>query len=637
MAHLCRRFFPTILEQPGLMYYILSSSFAKSKSLYGDITNEHKEYLFKEYLYHFFDSKAEKEEQVGKSVRELLDAAGYELFECKSNEDVQRFRKYYAEGEELCTFKNPHRIDNYHIFFIVKKDVDKLKRENFTKPNREDEYSTSVLDLQFDRGNNQRVSIKSRYNHTVRNPDATYENNLNNIASGLTAAFENEYGFNIGKASVLGFRLEDYEESRDGKFYKYNYEINNIHYCVDNIILNNGQVVDTYKDKSRYTFMDYFILDEKEKKIIIYDDRIDDSFVNDLKNIVSIQITKKDTYKEVRLTLENNKEVIIKLDKRGRIIGYINENLKKCGSNFLSYNTTLQEVYLPELEECEFGFLNANKCMKELFLPKLRKCKSSFMGKNDSLLKLYLPELEECDDNFLIHNQNIQILNLPKLKKCGDGFLRYNISLTKVLLPLLEECGNGFLYASYCKELSLPKLKKCKNEFLGCNESLSKLDLPSLEECGSDFLNMNKCITELNLPKLEKCKDYFMTNNNCINAIYMPRLKKCGEAFLSDNDSLIKLDLPELEECGDMFFKLNKSVKELNLPKLRITGREFFHTIIDGSLLINYFTKEKIGFTYANVPLLEDTGLYKSIMKNVDKTIKKMAYVDDETERLVKE
>ena len=117
MSHLCRSLFRTILETPGALYHIISIHFEKSKDLYYDITNEHKEYVFKEYIYHFYDTNKEVEQVSTKSVRELLDEAGYELFECKTNKDVQSFRKYYAEGEELCTFKDPYRIENHYIFF----------------------------------------------------------------------------------------------------------------------------------------------------------------------------------------------------------------------------------------------------------------------------------------------------------------------------------------------------------------------------------------------------------------------------------------------------------------------------------------------------------------------------------------
>ena len=227
MSHMCRELFSTILEKPGLLFHIISSHFAKSKKLCEDIVNENKKYEFKNYIYYLYDEmmnlKQNKENH--KSVRELLREKGYTLYECKTNKDIQRFRKYYANGEELCTFRDPNRINNHYIFFIVKDNADTLDRRLFTSPKREDEYSISVLDLQFDKGNKQRVSIKSRYNHTVSNPDATYSNNLENIAEGLTEAFEREYNFNIGNEYKVNFELDHYIKAKDNKYYKYNYEI----------------------------------------------------------------------------------------------------------------------------------------------------------------------------------------------------------------------------------------------------------------------------------------------------------------------------------------------------------------------------------------------------------------------------
>lgn len=87
----------------------------------------------------------------------------------------------------LCTFKGD-RLAEKHIFFIVKKDLNNIKRSN--NPKREDDYGTSVLCIQFDRGDYNYVTIISRYNHTVKNPNATYNNILEKINPGLTHSFE---------------------------------------------------------------------------------------------------------------------------------------------------------------------------------------------------------------------------------------------------------------------------------------------------------------------------------------------------------------------------------------------------------------------------------------------------------------
>ena len=373
MSHLCRDLFPTILEKKGLLYHIIETHFARSKQLCEDIMSERKESSFKTYIYSIYDeiNNTNSKTNFYKSVRELLSEKGYTLYECKNNEDIQKFKKYYRKDEELCTFRDPYRINSYHIFFIVKDNADELKREDFKDPKREDEYSVSVLDLQFDKGKRQRVSIKSRYNHTVTNPDATYSNNLENIAEGLTEAFEKEYGFNIGNEYKDNFELENYVLASDNKFYKYNYEINNVHYCPNNIIIDNGRIIDTYKDQGRYILIDYFIIDRKEKKITLYDKRIEDSFVDGLTSITEIEVTKEEGCKKIVIH-QGEKTSTIRTDNSGRIISYENKNLTLCEDYFLYYNKSLQELNLPNLQSCGFGFLFSNESLKELSLPNLQ-------------------------------------------------------------------------------------------------------------------------------------------------------------------------------------------------------------------------------------------------------------------------
>jgi len=469
MAHMCRELFPTILEQKGLLYHIILAHFPKSKQLYEDIIKENKMYDFKNYIYFLYDEMMGKNgrEENYKSVSELLKEKGYTLYECKTNEDIQRFRKYYANGEELCTFRDPNRINNHYIFFIIKEGADTLNRKLFTSPKREDEYSVSLLDLQFDKGKKQRVSIKSRYNHTVSNPDATYSNNLENIAEGLTAAFEKEYGFRIGNEYKVNFELRNYVLARDDKYYKYNYEINNIHYCLDNIIIDDGEVIDKYTDKSRYTFMDYFILDTKEKKIILYDQRIEDSFVDGLTNITNIEIINEDGHKKITLKLKNEKEATIILDSSGRMISYENQYLQGCGDRFLYYNKTLQKINLSNL----------------------LRCGDSFIAQNENLRELSLPKLKKCGVCFLFNNRSLQVVNLPKLQKCGWGFLHCNDILQALNLPKLQECGPDFLMQNeVLQTLNLPSLQKCGPYFLSSNRKLQEINLPNLEQHGSRFI-----------------------------------------------------------------------------------------------------------------------------------------------------
>ena len=83
MMHLCRELFPTILEQEGLLYKILSARFAPTRALYDDIINAHMEEDFKSLIFESINIKT-KETVTGKTPFELLKEAGYTLYECET-------------------------------------------------------------------------------------------------------------------------------------------------------------------------------------------------------------------------------------------------------------------------------------------------------------------------------------------------------------------------------------------------------------------------------------------------------------------------------------------------------------------------------------------------------------------------
>lgn len=85
-------------------------------------------------------------------------------------------------------------MDKCHVFFAIKTNVDSIQRKHFLNPERQDEYGTSVISIQFTKDESCTLSIKNRYNHRVINCDATFSNNLDNIIPGLTRSFEKYYG-----------------------------------------------------------------------------------------------------------------------------------------------------------------------------------------------------------------------------------------------------------------------------------------------------------------------------------------------------------------------------------------------------------------------------------------------------------
>ena len=236
-SHLCRDNFSKILNESGVLLTILQKYFAPTKSLHQDIIDNDLVIEFKNFIYHEYDKireeKLEEQEEIFESPYEILDKAGYELFECKSESEIQSFKKWYKDDEVICTIYNGGRLNRCFVFFAVKKNANDIKREDFTSPKREDLYSTSVLSIQFPRQGVCVPEIISRYNHTVIYPNATYGCNLNRIAPNLEESFKKlleSRGLELNKNNKRIFYIPKYTVGPDGRYYRFNMEMNGIYY-----------------------------------------------------------------------------------------------------------------------------------------------------------------------------------------------------------------------------------------------------------------------------------------------------------------------------------------------------------------------------------------------------------------------
>ena len=468
MMHLCRELFPTILENKGLLFSTLYSKFHPYKYIVEDLKKSNyrgNKEIFKDIILMAIESKNNKKSlpKTDKTVKALLDEAGYILYECHSEEDIQQFKKYYAPGEELCTF-NGGRLNTHHVFFAVKKNIDKIKRENFTNPNRQDEYGTSIISIQFSRGDSNSLSIKNRYNHRVSNPDATFSNNLENIIEGLTYAFEKEYNLHIIQNQFLEYDLPDYVLADDGKYYRFNFENDNIYYCPDNIIIDNSKVIQY--DKSRYILFDEYILDmkvpdnkEKNLKVSLYRESKDRTRLDKIHtNIKTLEIINNKEYQTKELHI--NGDTIITLNKRNSIIGYSNKSV------------------------------------------------------------------EVLDDYFTIASNNeLEWIDLPNVKKIGDYCLGNNSDLKLLDLSNVEIIGEAFFVWSKLNCLYLPKCREV-GDYFAANCAIAEIDLPEAEIVGDEFLEFTRCIKKLNLPKCIKKGKYFLRAANNNIEIYAPLLEE---------------------------------------------------------------------------------------------------------------
>ncbi|MBE6149522.1 MAG: hypothetical protein E7170_02225 [Firmicutes bacterium] len=523
MMHLCRELFPTILETEGALSKILLDKFEPSRYLYENIKEYKTDLEFKDYIYSLYDSKYRYElMQTEDTCEELIAKAGYDLYQCFTEDDIQSFKKYYANGEELCTF-NGGRLDRCIVFFAVKKNVDEIKREDFKNPQRQDLYGTSVISIQFTRDKSHTLSIKNRYNHKVASPDATFSNNLDEIIPGLTYAFEKEYEMEQTKTDIARFELPGHVLADDGKYYPYNFEYNNIYYCPNNIIIDNFEV--KRFDQEKYLIIEQFVLDLKTGEIKAYDETEKDCFPNTITNCDKVQVIKEGNTKKIIMSSIGFEDTILKINERGRILEVINPNIINIGDEFLKYSIKLKKIEMKNVKTIgnEFAslvetldvitmssleivgdyFCRYAKCKEFLDLKKLKRVGHYCLTHCENL-KINLPDLEEVGDGFFeFCVANKEELCLPKLKKAGHNLFRGLITAKKIEMPNLEEVGNDF-DIMYCEKIDLRKLKRAGDGFLRNYSSVGLRNIPKLDSLkyyGEDSFFMDNSLKELMLSK----------------------------------------------------------------------------------------------------------------------------------------
>ena len=108
MMHYCRSELSTILEKEGLLPSLLLQHFNESHILYDDIEKEDKLEEFKNYIYSLIDVENNMERIEHRTPKELLNEAGYDFYECKTEEDISN-----VVDEIIDRFGNmPDEIEN---------------------------------------------------------------------------------------------------------------------------------------------------------------------------------------------------------------------------------------------------------------------------------------------------------------------------------------------------------------------------------------------------------------------------------------------------------------------------------------------------------------------------------------------
>lgn len=544
MMHYCRECFPTILNVPGKLVEILNTHFYCVKdSLYNDIKENHKESEFNDFVYSNAGLKNEYDiRDVSKTPKELLDDAGYDLFECKTVEEVNSFKKYFILGEQLCTFLDPaSRLENKYVFFAVKKNILDIKREDFLIPDRQDEYGTSVISIQFTRDKNNHLSIKNRYNEVVNNPDSTFDNNLDNIIPGLTMSFYKAYGIREIYDENSEFQMEHYI-SIGGEYYKYNYKLNDIYYCTNNIIALNGKVIKY--DPEKYIIMDYFIIDLVNKKVDVFDNKLRDSFSEVIGKIKNIEIVRGEKDKKVYITNEEDNIFELTLSFDNKLIGIKNNLIDKLPNRFLISGQYLKNMEFSNVREIGNDVLYANTDLEHFNLSKAEVIGNYFLANNIKLMNIDLNKTIMIGDDFLKRNIIVESINFDSLQRVGNSFMFSNKGLSSIVIPNLSYTG------------------KC---FFKSNDKVLFASFSSLQETGDFFMNDAKNLRMFEADNLRVTGDMFLMANKELDYISLPNLIKTGKLFLAANQIIMSVNLPNLSYLPKYFLRNAGGLESITL------------------------------------------------------------------------
>ena len=216
-------------------------------------------------------------ETTQEEIIEDFNKAGYDTVIFDDEEKIAEYKKYYADGEVICTYNNlAERMRQYHMIVAVKKDIDKIQRSK--APQRDDEYGTSILNIQIAK-NGSHMSIKNRYNHTVNECDSTLNNNLDMLVLGLQAKVLGYYNIaSLNNNKCYYNRIVNI----NGIYLQYNREAHNVYF--GDFVLDNANGA-RFTDHSKYYVKvndDYwnepYVLDFQKKEVIqLFDVRYQNS------------------------------------------------------------------------------------------------------------------------------------------------------------------------------------------------------------------------------------------------------------------------------------------------------------------------------------------------------------------------
>ena len=418
---------------------------------------------------------------------ELLDQAGYTAFHADTLEKQNSISSYFEKGELLCTFNDVARHERHHIIHAVKKDVDDIKRKDFKgKEERQDAYGTSVISIQMLKKGGF-ISIKNRYNHTVRGCDNTFNSNPDNIIPGLSDALKQYFDVDFtAKKSPLpeGYVL------MGEKIFKYHTELNNIYYG-DNAWAVDGAVHEV--DKSRGDALLHIYLFENNTKTLKrvgenfggFKDSFADDFNRDYGGDSNLQVNKGDLMlgDQVLIGTESSRIIILDLPKltnmgdgslgtAKHIKKFHAPSLKTMSEKCVWKAPDLVDIDIPSLEtigeECFFNVPSLNKVQATSLLSMGHSCFYEAPAMNE-FSALGLKKMEK----WCFHNTyNLETFFAPALTFMGDLCLGNAHKLINLDIPMIKIIGNHCFRKT--QEFEITKMPRLKTIGKGCFVSMPK-------------------------------------------------------------------------------------------------------------------------------------------------------------------
>lgn len=403
-------------------------------------------------------------------------------------------------------------ITIYYILHAIHKNAPRLKRADFRgREHREDEYSTSVISIQM-RKTGGHISIKSRYNDTIDNPDNTFFSNPDKIVPGLSAAISKYFNVDFSSHNVeLGRGFI----SKDGRIIKYHYLLrdnddNGIFFGSNFWMPEKGEIHEI--NPRRQIMMGPSVFDIALRQPVGPELKNGDSFADVFGHEIAgkqIQIAKGGRG-GTKISTDDGTWVEI---VEGNIVAAHLPNVTDVPDNFLREAGWLEYLGVPNLRTAGRHFLYGAKSLKLIVAPKLEQVGDCSMWFCETIESLDMPNLRTVGSCFLGMNNRMLRLDLPKLVHIGDNFMMINECLANIHLPMVEQIGN---------------------EFMVSNQSMTHINLPNVRVIGDDFMCMSGVLTHFYAKKLERIGRDAMQGAPLVYA-FVPKLAKEGNGCLEKN------------------------------------------------------------------------------------------------------